>query len=224
MDRDFRRELRAAPPASEGPELLGLVLKAERGGLPGIGTCSACAGRQVLLYDLDSVLDCPRCFGSGAQLTRAHLELLAYAGDLELREELGHARCGTACWCAPPTKLHQLLNGLRAGWGLPAALVALPALGTPATGSQPALYRLDPECMQIANAALDWIEDQLDVLELVFGATGWVAIFDLLEATWIEGAGPPFCGPAQGRSLAAVRAWARTGLGPASSAEDDAGG
>lgn len=202
MDEALRREERLGQGASSA-EVVEIVLRAQRAGLSGRGTCPTCEGRQVLLGTWGDPADCPACLGSGCLITRAHLDLAAFAGDEEVRSSLAHADGDTPCWCEPEaTDLGEFLQAVGAGWGFLPGIEALwAAIGWP---EPPAEVRLDPSTMIFLLEAFEWVEANFGGL---FAARAWAAL-DLVEFAWIGSALAKDTRPLLQAARAATAAWA----------------
>ena len=206
MDEALRRAARLGP-GTNPVEVVDAILRAERAGLPGLGTCSTCAGRQVVLSSWQDPADCFTCLGSGCLITRAHLDLAAFAGDEAMRSRLAHAVGDAPCWCGPePADLGEFLQAVKAGWGFSPGIEALwEAIGSP---RPPADVHVDPATMVFLREAIEWAEANFGAL---FEARLWAPL-DLSEITWIDSALAQDTQPLLEAARAAAAAWALRAL------------
>lgn len=203
---DLWRRLGRLGPGSSQVEVVETLLRGERTDRQGLGECPACQGRQVLLREFLDPEDCPTCFGTGCRLTRAHLDLAAFAGQQELRELLVHSGGPAPCWCdSSVEELGEFLLALQSGWGVLPGVVALCAAIGPR--EPPDTVRVDPASMEFVHQACDWLEERIDLLELIFGPEGWFRPFDLLDLTWVDSLSALEARPLLGAARAAVAAW-----------------
>lgn len=212
MDDLLRRgeRLRAGESQAETVEAL---LRGQRAGEPGLGLCPVCEGRQVLMREFDDPEDCPACFGSGCWLTRAHLDLAAFAGKEELRGLLLHSDGDTPCWCGSEVReLGEFLLAVRKGWGVLPGVVALCAAIGP--HEPPATVRIDPTSMRFVDEAFEWIEEGIDLLEPIFGPSDWIPPFDLLDLTWVDSVEAEETRSLLEPARTAVAAWGSQALAP----------